>query len=139
MSILGTLKSALNRKLPRPQLGRELASTGDDRDITRPWTPVTQFGTASFAEAAPKTDTDPVAQMLERLNNELQPATDSWIEQIHNLVNRVQSLEQLRDELITLLPEMTLDDYAAALAQALSAAQLAGRTDITGEAARDHR
>ena len=88
---------------------------------------------AQFAE--PEASAGVAGRMAARLNTELQPATDAWIDQIRELVDKVESLEQLRDELVTLVPDMTLDDYAAALAQALSAAHLAGRSDIVGEAA----
>ncbi|UUE75483.1 DUF935 domain-containing protein [Pectobacterium aroidearum] len=71
--------------------------------------------------------------MASRLNAELQPVTDQWIEQIRKIVDNADSLEQLRDELTELLPEMSIDDYAEKFALAMKAAALAGRNDLLEE------
>lgn len=71
-----------------------------------------------------------------RLDDQLQPATASWIEQIRHLVQNADSLEQIRDGLANLLPGMSLEQYAEGMAQALAAAALQGRLDIIEEAAR---
>ena len=71
----------------------------------------------------------PVLQ-TNRLNTEIQAVTDKWINQIKELVDNVQSLEELRDRLFELIPDMQLDDYAEVMAQALTAANLAGRTEL---------
>lgn len=60
----------------------------------------------------------------------MQPVTDRWIEQIKALVDKVETIEQLRDELYKLIPDMQLDDYADVMAKALTAANLAGRTEL---------
>ncbi|WP_447888590.1 DUF935 domain-containing protein [Serratia fonticola] len=88
----------------------------------------TEFAEHEHAPDAP-------ALMAGQLNKTLQPATDVWIEQIRQLVEKAESLEQLRDGLDELLPGMSLDDYAAAMAQALAAAALAGRYEILQEVA----
>lgn len=49
-------------------------------------------------------------------------------------MERAQSLDDIRNGLEQLLPDMTLDQYAAAMAQALAAAQLAGRYEVLQEA-----
>lgn len=84
---------------------------------------------AEFAESQKQNDFAPVLQSL-RLNAEMQPVTDKWINQIKELVDGVESLEELRDKLYELIPDMQLDDYAAVMAQALTAANLAGRTEL---------
>jgi len=70
------------------------------------------------------------ALQANRLNSEIQPATNQWINQIKELVDNVQSLEELRDKLFELIPDMQLDDYAEVMAQALTAANLAGRNEL---------
>ena len=65
-----------------------------------------------------------------RLNTEIQPATNQWINQIKELVDNVQSLDELRDKLFELIPDMQLDDYASVMAEALTAANLAGRNEL---------
>lgn len=64
------------------------------------------------------------------------PAVQSWIVQIRDLVASAHSLEEIRDGLMRLYPDMTIAQYADAMTQALRAAQLAGRTDVLQEAAR---
>lgn len=87
--------------------------------------------TAAFAEATPPV-TVPAA-MANRLADDLQPVLDGWIDRIHVLVEQAASLEELRDGLLALAPDMNLDQYAAAMGQALAAANAAGRADIAGE------
>jgi phage gp29-like protein len=65
----------------------------------------------------------------------MRPATDQWIDQIRALVDDAESLEQIRDGLTELLPDMTLDQYAEAMSHALAAAALRGRYDVLQEAA----
>ena len=71
----------------------------------------------------------------QRLDDDLQPITGRWIGRIRQLVEQAESLEQIRDGLAELLPDMTLEQYAEAMAQALAAAALQGRLDIVQEAA----
>jgi phage gp29-like protein len=54
----------------------------------------------------------------------------AWVEQLRDLVNTAGSLEEIRDALVERYPDMTLDEYAASLAQALAAARLAGRAEV---------
>lgn len=77
----------------------------------------------------------PAATAAQRLDDDLQPITGQWITRIRQLVEQAESLEQIRDGLAELLPEMTLEQYAEAMAQALAAAALQGRLDIVQEAA----
>lgn len=81
-----------------------------------------------FAEQQPN-NFAPVLQS-QLLNTEMQPVTDGWINQIKELVDSVQSLEELRDKLFELIPNMQLDEYAKVMAEALTAANLAGRTEL---------
>ena len=51
------------------------------------------------------------------------------------LVMGADSLDAIRDGLISLYPDMSLAQYADAMAEALRAAELAGRADVLDEAA----
>lgn len=82
------------------------------------------------AFAAPPPTPAPPAQMLEPLRRTLEPVRADWIAQVRTLAEEVDSLEGLRDRLLTLFPRMTLDDYAQALAEGLAAAHLAGRDAV---------
>lgn len=77
----------------------------------------------------------PATTAAQRLDDDLQPITGQWITRIRQLVEQAESLEQIRDGLAELLPDMTLEQYAEAMAQALAAAALQGRLDIVQEAA----
>ena len=76
----------------------------------------------------------PPDQMAQRLATDAAPAVTGWTEQIRTLVERATSLQEIRDGLAELAPDMGLDDYAAAMAQALAAAALAGRYEVLQEA-----
>jgi phage gp29-like protein len=72
---------------------------------------------------------------LVRIDTDLQPITGQWIGALEELVRQADSLEALRDALEQLLPGMTTEAFAEAMAQALAAANLAGRSDLLDEAA----
>lgn len=99
-----------------------------------------QKAPASVVEPATKTAAATAQQgaptAADRLDDHLQPATARWIEQIRQLVENADSLEQIRDGLASLLPNMSIELYAEGMAQALAAAALQGRLDIIEEAAR---
>lgn len=83
---------------------------------------------ATAQVAPPKTAT-------EQLDDTMRPSTDQWIDKIRALVQNATSLDEIRDGLEQLLPDMSLDQYADAMAQALAAAALQGRVDILQEVA----
>ncbi len=77
----------------------------------------------------------PPVTAVEQLDDNLHPITAEWIEQIRTLVQSAESLEQIRDALAELLPDMGIEQYAEAMAQALAAAALQGRYEILQEVA----
>lgn len=103
--------------------------------ILEPRTPAALPPTAPLRAALKTTtgDEDPPAQMVDRLDDQVAPVLDAWINQIKQLVDSAESLEQIRDGLLALYPNMNLDDYADAMAEALAAASLAGRYEILEE------
>lgn len=92
-----------------------------------------QPGRAAFAAQSPA-DTPPPMLQAALLAAGAAPAVDGWLEQVRALVAKAESLQDIRDGLEALLPDMTLDQYAAAMGQALAAAQLAGRYQVLQEA-----
>ena len=76
----------------------------------------------------------PPQQMQPQLTANLAPAVSTWIDQVRELVMRAQSLADIRDGLDALLPGMTLDQYASAMAVALRTAEMAGRYEVLQEA-----
>ncbi|MDD5028513.1 MAG: DUF935 domain-containing protein [Rhodoferax sp.] len=92
-------------------------------------------GTAAASAVLPTgTALPPPVAMLPQLSRTTAPAVAGWIDQVRALVERAGSLEDIRDGLELLLPGMTLDQYAAAMAEALRAAELAGRYEVLQEA-----
>ena len=82
---------------------------------------------ASFAESNQLT---PPSQMLPQAEQVMAAPVNAWLSQIRTVVDNAKSLEALRDDLLKLYPEMTLDQYAAALAEVTAASLLAGRNEI---------
>ena len=76
----------------------------------------------------------PAQAMQPQLATTAASAVGGWVEQVQALVMQAQSLEEIRDGLDRLLPNMTLDQYAAAMAEALATAKLAGRYEVMQEA-----
>ncbi len=80
---------------------------------------------------------DPAVLMAQQLNRTLAPVGGQWVDQIRDLVNSADSLDSLYDQVLALAPDMDLEAFAKAKADALTAATLAGRYDLlqsTGEA-----
>ena len=127
--------------IPQPEAGQAvlrapmpMAPFGFDR-LTAAATARLPFGWAAAAgQVAPPVVASPQAAMLPQLAAGARAPASGWVEQIRALVARAASLEDIRDGLAQLAPDMTLDDYAAAMAEALAAAQLAGRYDVLQEA-----
>ena len=92
------------------------------------------LGSAMRRNAPPTPN--PAAEMAAQLEKGAAPAVGAWLAQIRALVDKAGSLEDLRGGLEALLPDLKPDDFAEAMAQALTAAQLAGRYDILNEAGR---
>lgn len=95
-----------------------------------PQPPGRAAATAQLA-AQPPTATGLMAPQLAR---NTAPAVGDWIDQVRALVDRAQSLAEIRDGMHELLPDMSLDQYANAMAEAMAAAYLAGRYEVLREA-----
>jgi len=80
----------------------------------------------------------PHVAMQPQLAARVEVATAAWLQRIRTLVESAENLEAIRDGLEQLLPGMDLEQYAAAMGQALTAAQLAGRSDVLQEASDLH-
>ncbi|WP_275629817.1 DUF935 domain-containing protein [Pseudomonas sp. 273] len=114
--------------IPEPAEGEEvLAAVAEP--TTRPALPAASAPGQAVATAQvtlPKTAAD-------QLDDTMRPATDQWIDQIRALVQSAATLDEIRDGLDQLLPNMSMEQYADAMAQALAAAALQGRVEILQE------
>lgn len=114
-----------NGALQPPQPGKSAVSAAAHDSLTNmPPAP------AGFAE----TVADTPAAMTDALDAAATPSTTQWIGQFRGLVDKAQSLDQLRDGVFALMPDMSLDQYTTAMQQALAAAALAGRYELLREA-----
>jgi phage gp29-like protein len=84
--------------------------------------------------APAKDGQDPPTHQADQLADQVDPAVSAWIDQIRDLVEKSDSLEEIRDGLLALMPTMNLDKYQQAMRQALAAAALAGRYEVLRDA-----
>ena len=120
--------------IPKPERGQAVLSV-----VTAggqpPGTTDLPAARAALAATAPASTRQPMpASQAARLAADVAPMMDDWIDKIRDLVERASTLDEIRDGLLALAPDMSLDEFADAMAEALTAASLAGRADILGEA-----
>jgi phage gp29-like protein len=98
----------------------------DDFDLEAPATP----GPADFAE----TGTAPATDLVQQLADKAMAQADGGdlVEAVYRLLSQAGSLEDARDRLLDLYPDMALEPTANALAQALALADLTGRDNVEG-------
>lgn len=124
-------------KIPEPWARGKLripdAQDGEDLlETRRPESPFAQLRMAALRrEAEEATITD---RQIARLETETAPAVDAMIDTVRALLDQSQSLEDFRDRLLEVWPDMDSDQFADVMREALVAAQLAGRFDILEEA-----
>lgn len=117
------------------RLGIPLAQAGEAVLMPSAGTVQTVPGVAAAtAQSLPAPAPTPPELMVPLLARTTAPAVGDWIGQVRALVDRAQSLEEIRDGLELLLPGMSLGQYAAAMAEALRAAELAGRYEVLQQA-----
>jgi phage gp29-like protein len=97
---------------PSPELG---AATGTDDEPN-----------ARFAEGAARPSLAPAA-FAERLAGEAQPTIEAMAKVLGDLLGRCGSLEEARDRIIELYPDLDARHFADVMTRAVAAADLAGR------------
>lgn len=113
--------------IPQPQEGEAVLGAAS-ASVSLPALPHAALSAQALPESAPM-------RMSAQLARTAAPAVGAWLDPVRALVERAQSLQEIRDGLQALLPDLSLDDYAAAMGQALACAQLAGRYEVLQEAA----
>lgn len=140
-SALPGLRSAgmrISRKWAHEELG--IPEAEDDEDVLGGVNPPASTSAAATAlpvqhiavltQQASAAAMDPPALMVQQLGSQAGKSAAEWIRKIRELVDQVGSMEELRERLFELYPQMTLDEYADAMAFALGAARLAGRSEV---------
>jgi len=84
-------------------------------------------GSPAFAEPSA---VDAADQLAEKVGQEAMAATTPWIDRLRQLAGSAESLEALRDSIISLYPDLPPADLGALIAQASTLAHCAGRLDV---------
>ncbi|MBE2896749.1 DUF935 family protein [Pasteurellaceae bacterium HPA106] len=71
--------------------------------------------------------------MIEQLEVEAEPAVENWLQAVRDKLSQAESLDDFRDQLDSLIPELTFSEYADVLAWASTASELAGRYSVEQE------
>lgn len=72
-------------------------------------------------------------QLVALLASRADPMVMDWVQSIERLVKNAVSIEEIRDGLLKLLPDMPADRFAQVMEQALTIAGVAGMSDATEE------
>jgi phage gp29-like protein len=83
-----------------------------------------------LAEGAVDSDPTPVTAYADQLAERGRDSLKGWLETIRARVDAAESLEQLRDELLTMYGDLPADELAKVMGTAFAAADLAGRFDV---------
>lgn len=86
---------------------------------------------AQFAEPEmPKNIADGIVEQLEV---EGEPYVENWLQQVQDKLSQAESLEEFRNQLDSLIPELTFAEYAKVMAWASTVAEFAGRYSVVEE------
>ena len=94
--------------------------------------PLKQIGTAKL-KAAGDSGGDSVAALVDQLESEVQPITDKMIDQVKQLMDEVESLEELADRIPELLGDMDTKQLTELMAKAFATADLTGQQEVVEE------
>ena len=86
--------------------------------------------TADFAEAIPKTIVETIGEQLEV---EGEPFVEEWLQIIQDKLSQAESLEDFRNQLDSLIPELSFAEYGKVMAWASTTAHFAGRQSVEDE------
>lgn len=114
--------------IPEPDEGEEILARA-----AAPQVPAQEPKTPSKEMKAALTAMQKTPTMESQLDDQLQASTDVWIQMLKSLVDSATSLEEIRDGIEKLLPDMKLEQYAVVMGEALRVAELTGRADIMDE------
>lgn len=86
--------------------------------------------TVDFAEAIPKTIVETIGEQLEV---EGEPFVEEWLQTIQDKLSQAESLEDFRNQLDSLIPELSFAEYGKVMAWASTTALFAGRQSVEDE------
>lgn len=71
--------------------------------------------------------------IVEQLEVEGEPHVENWLQQVKDRLSQAESLEDFRNQLDSLIPELTFAEYGKVMAWASTVAEFAGRYSVAGE------
>lgn len=86
--------------------------------------------TVDFAEAIPKSIVETIGEQLEV---EGEPFVEEWLQTIRDKLSQADSLEDFRNQLDSLIPELNFAEYGKVMAWASTTAHFAGRQSVEDE------
>ena len=86
-----------------------------------------------FAELIPKSVIETIGEQLEV---EGEAVVETWLHDIRDRLGQAESLEDFRNQLDSLIPELSYAEYGELLAWGSTAAQFAGRQSVEDERAK---
>lgn len=86
--------------------------------------------TVDFAEVIPKTIVETIGEQLEV---EGEPFVEEWLQTIQDKLSQAESLEDFRNQLDSLIPELSFAEYGKVMAWASTTAHFAGRQSVEDE------
>ena len=86
--------------------------------------------TADFAESIPKSIVETIGEQLEV---EGEPFVEEWLQTIQDKLSQAESLEDFRNQLDSLIPELSFAEYGKVMAWASTTAHFAGRQSVEDE------
>ena len=86
-----------------------------------------------FAESIPKSVIETIGEQLEM---EGEAVVETWLHDIRDRLGQAESLEDFRNQLDSLIPELSYAEYGELLAWGSTAAQFAGRQSVEDERAK---
>ncbi len=116
---------------PAPQVGEETVGGTETTSAL----PGESGAAARFAERSGQNGPDAADALAERLATVAMPVTDALVAPLKRLVEKAGSLEELRENIIDLYGEMDPADLGVLIAQAMTAAEMAGRWEVAEETA----
>lgn len=133
---------AMGMQIPRAWAHTELGipEAGEDEPVLGQVPPVTDqvaLSSVRAAAAAPQpvsvSSSDREDQLARLVATELDPVVAEWVGAIRELVDGAQDLEQIRDGLLALLPNLSVAQFGQAMQHALAIAGAAGMLDALDE------
>lgn len=94
-----------------------------------------QENSQSFSENTPSVpgDPTPISDLTDKLSKAAGSSIKSWVETIAQFVEKAESLDTLRDDLISAFGEMDSTELVNVMSLAFAAADLSGRFDVREE------